>query len=461
MAYTKNECIDDNPDGCYVWDDNKIKWKAGTSARGRWYNVKNYHWERGYYADSNGIKRRRRADGTSCQDVCWWEGCKKGQYLNPKTHSSDVKANNAKYKAAVTECKAAASCTTKTAEFTISVNYKTKDKNGAIKVNKIEFPYNETNPSETKKDKLTSLGSGVESISNTSEYDNTTILQYAGCYKDAAIKRIYMTEWSFPGTWINNKTGEITYENKDKSTGWYNAEDKFCVPLNALSVNTKWWEWHRLNNRCYTEAQVLADLDYNINASTKDFGYFGWNFNISCFYALRNEECKIDDNGCCKKDCDGDDCDSIIVEPSENYTIRSVDTSNLFPNSGDHIPEENERKREIGFNWTSAATIPSYKNPDYAVNPEELIEKIEEKSSSLYSNDNLDYQFILSPTDLNTIRKYNQKYKFGTWNGTTSISNSGVAIYKSDLFKKATGDGEKQSGVIYAEKVGTVGVNNE
>ena len=72
------------------------------------------------------------------------------------------------------------------------------------------------------------------------------------------------------------------------NNAWHVQKDKFCVPLDAKSVNTTWWQWSQVNKNCYT-GDIGDTIDYNIHASTTDFGYFGWNFDFECFYALRNE----------------------------------------------------------------------------------------------------------------------------------------------------------------------------
>ena len=73
-----------------------------------------------------------------------------------------------------------------------------------------------------------------------------------------------MSEWGFPGTYIHNKTGEISYVNPE-TEGWYYDANKFCMPLDADSVNAKWWEWYKLGNTCYSKAEIedkITGLDF-------------------------------------------------------------------------------------------------------------------------------------------------------------------------------------------------------
>lgn len=444
LANIGQNCNDS--DGCYYWKDGYITWKKGTKDFGRWYYASNYCSYRSdcgpggalatdmYYADAKGI---RRADyGSSvCQDVCVWQGCSKNSYLNPAEASEDYAQNIKAYNKAVSDCKASASCSTKTAEFSISIKYDTDtDGDGKRTVNKVYYPFT-TNEESIKHDaeyeedeipteKLNAQG-------NNSVSDSSIILSYAGCYKDKEVENKYMTEWSFPGTYIHNKKGQISY--KEKTSGsWYFEKDKFCTVLDAEDVNTKWWEWYQLG-KSYTPAELQEELNgktgtsngYNIEAIAKDFGYFGWNFNIKCFYALSTSgipQC-----------IDGEEpCDDY-----DDYLIRSVDIDNLFPNSNnDGVIEEGERA--VGYNWTDDAKILSIKNESYHVDPISLRERIETNANILYDDSNLEYKFTLTPATLNKIRKYNNTTAYGDFGGTTTEIN-GVMAYKSNLFRSGVG----------------------
>ena len=484
LAYTRY-CEDS--DGCYYWSGDNIKWQhptEGTNVFGRWYYLTGYcdKWGgdctktdetdgRSYFADSDGIRRGQYASGNVCTDVCSWQGCSKGEYLNPTDAANDYAANVRAYNAAVNECKAAASCSTKTAEFTIAIKYDTKDKDGNITVNKIYYPYSTSsvtkNPTENEneytginKDKLKAQGGN--SLSNES-----TVLNYNGCYENKDQYNWYQTEWGFPGTYINNKTGEISFEPKP-SGGWHKEKSKFCMPLNATSVNSKWWEWTKLGNHCVSEADVLAELNgrtgtsngYNIEAIAKDFGYFGWNFNIKCFYATRNEQCNLNENKCCNNDSSANKTIGV-----DNYTVRTIDIDNMFPNSDvSGITNPTVQARKVGFNWTEDASILSIKNEKYAVNPKQLIDDIQTTGNEIYNNDAyLDYQFYLTPSALNKIRQYNKKYDYGVWNGTVDlITDSGINVYSSNLFRNTgveSGLLNNISGAV--KKTGTVGKNND
>ena len=376
LANIGKNCNDS--DGCYYWKDGYITWEKGTKDFGRWYYASNYCSYRSdcgpggalatdmYYADAKGI-RRANYGSSVCQDVCVWQGCSKNSYLNPTEANDDYAQNIKAYNKAVSECKAAASCTTKTAEFSISIKYDTDtDGDGTRTVNKVYYPFTSNeesikqNPSDDhtapKTEKLNAQG-------NNSVSDSSIILSYAGCYKDKEVENKYMTEWSFPGTYIHNKKGQISY--KEKTSGsWYFEKDKFCTVLDAEDVNTKWWEWYQIYGG---ETPITEDITneiengkngtsngYNIEAIAKNFGYFGWDFNIKCFYALNSSTPPTPDEPKC---IDGEeDCD--------DYIIRSVDIDNLFPNSNNDGVIEEGLYYPVSESRDQVALNVSFQKPD-------------------------------------------------------------------------------------------------
>lgn len=410
-----------------------------------------------YVSDQDGIYRRNYGS-TLCDDNCNWrtDVCLKtadsvqgNEYLNPGTIEKDALANQEAYEDAVRSCIGTATCSEHTAEFTISLTYDTTT-NEVKKQNTVTFPF------DTKKDTLI-----ANKTNNITDRSRSSILDFDGCYKNKDVGNHYMTEWSFPGTYIHNKTGEISFQRPDVTDGWYYDDKKFCMPLDADSVNVKWWEWYKLGNTCYTRSDIESELagksgtsnGYNIKATAKKFGYFGWNFDINCFYGLRNEICNVQENGCCgasSKESNG----------VSNYTFRSVAINNLFPNAVEEGVVDPD-KREIGFNWTSKAL--SIKNDKYVVDPAALIDHIESGAATLYSDDanNLDYKFYLTPATLAKIKSYNNNNDYASWDGTVELVN-GIKVYQSNLFRNVGSHTkvltEVPNSVI---KLGKPGVNNE
>ena len=473
INYTLDQCLSDNPDGCYIRSGGDIYWREdpntydrySSDSLARYYSEpgtegtslsgKTYGTSYNYIADENGFKRALYNSGVLCTDICWWYGnsVARGTYLNPGSGVADDAKNIELYNSAVSACKAAATCSKKTATFTIAVKYDTKDGEEPYTVHKVYYPYtsnsqHKTNPSEGANE-YNALAKDTFTDGIGFKNDSSTIIDYDGCYASSDNNRWYLTEWGFPGTYINNKTGEISFSTPDDLSGWYLENKKFCIPLNAKTVNANWWTWKVMNNGVGTAPAVTAKSGtsdgYNIEAIAKDFGYFGWDLTTKCFYAINNQP---GGRGATAGPDDNDE--------TAGYIIRAVDRGNLFPNSGMNVTEA--QRREIGFNWTSKATILSQKNNKYKINPEELKESIEANADSIYAEEP-DYEFTLSPSDLTTIRRYNKKYNYTEWLGDTSSIN-GVMSYQSNLFRIVGEEPNILDGDAI-QKIGTPGVNNE
>lgn len=512
--YTLKDCLNENEEyfGCYTYTTNNgkksIDWhslknydKKGNRkstnawndrfALGRWYLDRVYLQENGaynlenpdftrkatkgyditgiskcdgqtycgnYVSDEQGIYRANYGSGALCTDNCWWrtDQCKETDYMNPGTLEADAKRNQEEYKKAVQACIGSATCSSRQAEFNISLKYDADNKEKPTDVN---FPHNTFDKLNANKD------------NNDIKTENrSSLLDYAGCYKDKTIGNHYMTEWSFPGTYIHNKTGEISFEEPQAKDGWYFDDKKFCMPLNAKSVNKKWWEWYKLDSKKYSEDEIQKEINtnditssngYNITAKAKNFGYFGWNFDIQCFYGLNNRNTECDPE---KEICD--------TNGLSNYTFRTVDLANLFPNAKKE-DEIDQNKRDIAFNWTSKAAPADKKQVYYKIDPSELKKRIETVSDDIYSSDSyLDYRFYLTPRALAEIKKYNNEAtekgeylnKYATWNGKSEIrGNYGVVVYESNLFRDNVGINSRMLTGIDGSivKLGTPGVNNE
>lgn len=416
------------------------------SGYGRWYQEfedARTRREHGDYNVYSGFKKNDYGNGNHCQDNCYWSGCSDTTYLNESDAAQDTINNMKIYNQAIATCSAAASCTTKTAHFTIGVDY--TDTDG--EEHTVDFPLAS---SKVDSAKLPSHGEGFSGTTSGTEIfiPELTITPededgYAGCYDDASAQNWYQVAWSFPGTWINNKTGEISYVNKGNDTAWHKQEDKFCIPLNAANANRTWWRWKLIDKNTSVNE---SDIDYNIHAATTDFGYFGWNFDFECFYALENDEivCTGDD---CDPDptCTGDNCDPGTTISTEDYVFRIVDLNDLFPES-EETTEKNESKLEItgrqpGYNWTldadnvgdqTTSLALTAKNTSYPVNPIELIQDIQSKGNSIYSDEYLDYRITLDSDALKYLRNYNKQYKYTDYQGSTAIKN-GVTSYRSSV----------------------------
>lgn len=465
--------------GHYEWVNGQIKWISGNG--GHWTKYARYYflnanetintinqdsinmsagngrlmngYERRYYSPIDGFKKwTHYTQGTysgiaGCEYQCQYLGCSAGEKLNPDDVKGSFEDDMDVYEQFINECTAEASCSTKTAEFTIKVNNKTKDKP------------NEDNWINYDAATLTNTGSAVDIHDNSN-----IILNRSDCYGETINKNKYMTEWSFPGTWINNKTGEISYKEKEDKT-WHKKKDKFCTSLNSADVNVGWWYYGAMNEKknavtgeTMTDEQLKAAVtDYNIKASTSDFGHFSWKIDVSCFYALYDTAGKKDP-GDTSKTCIDKNCDDIKdKDPAQRYRIRTVDTADLFPSpEGKDTTDATKTGRTPGFNWTINAT--NLKNEDYIIAPTALLEDIQtkERNGETYSDTNLEYEFVLDREALKAIRKHTTSGNYTNFTGKFEIVN-GVSVYNSSLFRGLGSTLDSK----YINKVGKLGCNNQ
>lgn len=430
-----------NGGGCYQRVDGQIYWKSTNNSEGRWYAISGWHnTARGrsgeYEVFDNGIYRHVYSNGQICQDSCSWTGCDGDVYLNPGFADKDWKNNMETYADLLRDCQAATSCSESTATFAIKVNYSTEDSGSDGKW--IYFPYSTKNDKNSK-DQLPSVGS--KNTTTTVNNKNSTILSYDGCYQDNDEKgKFYQAEWSFPGSWINNKTGEISYVDKSGSKGWRTMPNKFCVPLDAKNVNTKWWNYFYskvlsgtnssfkdYQKECFGESSSTGVDKYNIVGDTTKFGKFNWNVTVSCFYAL---------NG-------GNKTDSNTCTNTSKSRVRSVDLENLFPAKDGSKSDVNGVGRKPGFNWSSYASTKNVAESGMAVDPSLYLTDVQNLGYTVYANDYLDYEFDLSPSDLKQLRTITKEsnHNYTSYSGTSSVSKkTGVTRYvmSSDVSKYAT-----------------------
>ena len=453
--------------GYHYFAGSKIRWS------GKGYANYYYYFERGRtsrdhgkYVPESGFKKRLYSTGT-CKDPCFFSSCSKQSYVNKSDFMDDYMDNLAAYKTAINACKASASCTTKTATLKISADY--KNSKGVIKT--VDYPYT------TSTNNLVSDGNKNRCSANSSEGEDNVILSYAGCYKKCGNGLQYQTKWSFPGTWLNKKTGSLAFK-KPTTEGWKETKDKFCLPLDAKDVNVKWWNYYygyydsnhttsydkqavkdkcvTLNHTSISEEDIEKwDVNgvkrWNINASTRMFGYYGWSFDIACFYALNSSQIKtVGNNSTNAEKCNTNIQGSSTAKTA--YRIRSVDLKNLFPDAS-----SSDGKRAPGFNWSDSANVlaENGKNKEYESKPSLYAEKIQSSDyqMSLYSDQNLDYEFNLTKDMLKKLKSGSRNYSDFKGN---MITQHGMYSYKSDAIRT----GVFSAGNNKVLKEGAIGCNN-
>ncbi len=460
------ECISKsskNHGGCYVRQGRSIVWKDnGRMNRGRWYVTSG--WSRsGYKVFLDDGFMRHDYGGDFCHDSCSWNSndCSSNEYLNYGYAESDYKANMKIYKKLVDRCKAAATCSTSLAEFTISVDYTNSNKKKVT----IDFPYS------SEADKL-----GTDQSNSTNKNENTTIINEPapnGCFLTTNKNdQFYQAAWSFPGSWINNKTGEVSYKPKKTSDGWRSLPDKFCIPLDAQNVNTAWWNsYYGTQLQSFSKTSIssasaiekcksisekgsiynykqtftkddIKNIDYNINGKTKKFGHFGWNISVSCFYALNTSIPKVTENSTTT-----DDKTPLECKTSSEARVRTVDLTNLFPSTDGTTKNSDSTTtgRTPGFNWSTYATISENKNPTYISSPAQYLADVQKLGYSVYSNNYLDYEITLDKAKLAELKKYGNSVSgtsgstkkdknYTAFDGTSTVSDkTGVTRYTSNL----------------------------
>lgn len=456
---------------CYFYKKNKkIYWKCSDVKSGstdisqyiygRWYAYsENANWgltgkieDQCYYSvkkDDNGIPRRDHSNGNRCHDSCSWtvdyDSCNGNKYLNPGWSEVDNKENIDTYNKAVAIVNSSSTCTTSQATFTISASYYDKtDKKDVT----IYFPY------DHQKDYLKS---GVD-MSNTTTNKNTTIIDYNGCYKveenrKDANRHWYQSEWSFPGSYLDSKHNKLSYDYNSAKVGWETIK-AFCLPLNAGDVNRSWYNWFMrlvikdketsVDSKDYKEICLSKDdsksiskitkftdekdLVWNIVADTKLFGYYKWNINISCFYAINSKTStgSINDNNT--------NADDKCVVDSEGYSIRSVDLKNLFPNSkGAALSDSESTGRTPGFNWSEYANN-AINNSSYTSKPKDYATTVQSLGYSVYDEKYLDYEFELDKSDLNKLKNH----KYTSFDGESVKRSNGITSYYSSYLREFT-----------------------
>ncbi len=249
----------------------------------------------------------------------------------------------------------------------------------------------------------------------------------------------YHTTISFPKNYMNVKTGQTRVEiNKSQLPYFVALGNAYCTSLSTKEVNTAWYDY-KMDDTNQTAKPSSSKITSNINAKINNYGLFKWNFDLSCFFAIKNPttgDCDGDD--CKEKKCTDDSCNDGATSPLLNAKVRTVDTANLFPD------------RSARFNWTSKAKNTS--NSNYPIDPEKLIKQIEELGDSVYDeskeNTYLDYHVVLTPTRITEIRAYNKAK--GTYNNTddgTAVNKLsgektwGVTVYRSSLLDKLQTEG--------------------
>lgn len=512
VSYNTKKLLDEGIDysydiktygGYYTYRNGAIVWKNSDTSPARFYQQSTSWWcginlkahldSKNLYCGgvafvinpdgyNDGIPRQIFSKNSFCTDTCTWSQCDGDKYLNYSEQIYDYKHNMELYNEAVDQCAASISCSTKTATFTISVDYSYTDKKGTSNDVTVNFPYDtkdnedKLNSSCTAEDKngrtidisKQCTGKSVDPVYTFgNQYNdkngcdvksgNSTILQFAGCYKNCSNNDFYMTEWSFPGSWLNSKMGVSYSEKKTTDLGWRKVDKKFCTPHGANDVNAYWYKsyYSMLYKKGIISKDVIdkfnttscdndtsdKNIKYNIHAKTTNFGYFHWNINVDCFYALYKPSVK----------------DKTTCSNKTNARVRTVDLENLFPEnesstkSSSSSTGTSKTSRLPGFNWSNGANISSTLSKDssktFSSFPNKYLNYVQGKGYKIYnSEDNIDYRFNLSPSDLKKIKDYFKQNKNNDYTSGYEKIKSGtgnVTRYTSKLIHEILASNDK------------------
>lgn len=448
-----------------------------------------------YRPHGNGIMMSIHKDNTWCSDSCSWKGtCASNTVLTEAIAQKEYEEAVEKYLADKKACEQkATTCTNEKTDYEIVVD-------------------NVDNDSDTDDDEeIFSSSQKLNSTTVDGDFPSMVILTDGSCEDGKDDPWHYHNIITFPGTWVNNKTGQTVHSMEPGYEDFYTyVGNSYCTKLNSVPVNTAWYNW-KVNQNGDTSVltdeaknQIEDNLEMNINGHIENYGYFGWDFDVSCFYALEEPDVPppTDEDGGCPPDdpdyprcCSPDDpyyptCvppEEYEYTPINDYEFRSISLDNMFPNSGvtnsssdlkditasnlintvESMRKNNatfvaEETREIGFNWTCGAT--NLENPDYIVQPVSVMNEIQALGDSIYEGEKyLDYHIRLTPKTMNKVREYNDKYDSyaqPTGDNTSEVltagnkKTAGITVYRSYLLHKVLNSNELL-------KSGLIGCNNE
>ena len=452
-----------------VFNDNHIRihYYDGNDKLGDW-----------LYFPSNGFK-----SSSACNDKCHWEIGTCDGYLNYVSPNGTSSAYNAyykdlkKYNETLEECSAKAKCSETTATYTMTANNSINIKTCTVDEGKGNDGSNGSCTTwEETSDKKTSITTDSKNNIITKEVSGVCALTPTTDNDD------YKTVISFPGSYINNKTGDVVFKVPTGKEKYYSyKKNQYCVPLNAKDVNKNWYIWDQVNKRAesakssvnttlttdttgttynkYTDSNAI----YNIGATIKKFGFLDWNVDVSCFYAVSTvsdtpsgdgDECR--GTNCKKTSATNYDTKAAALDelfPAADTTDNAVGTSTttelkesakvtklnyMTKKSSATKVANSSTSRDVGYNWSCDST--NLTNKNYPVTPTALISKIQKQGDSIY-NDSTEKDFHLTITKQNikNIRSYNKDKAytdFGTDKYVNNVNN--ISFYKSSFLKNTS-----------------------
>ena len=429
---------------------------------------------RTYIIDNNGIKRQRTAH-YKCEETC---GFKISSSPNCVSTSQQLEEY---YTTAfdniydqLSDCTSKAECKSGVvSSFNIGVDYDKEDVTTG-KENSGNNSWEATNKSGTGTSDMDNIGTDKNPAGSKKMFIPITVedeqqknrgnrdLETSNnngingtCYgKDnASYWQHYKTTITFPGTWINLKSGKRIFGEPSSIEKDYlrEKENYYCTGYDYKPVNETWWDW-KVNNVGDIQ-NITVEKPDNIKAKIENFGKYNWSLNLNCFYGLSNEVTKCV-GPTCKPSCSGGECSTTI----KNIKMRAVDQQDLFAGRSND---------KVGFNWTSAAqdqvalTASNSNAKSYGVDPgkyAEILQKQAKNNSEIAYSGTADYSLHLTRDNITELRKYVKE------NGYTSYQGDGGNPYREvegiELYFYTSGILDKAKYTTNFKKNTKLGVNN-
>ena len=413
--------------------------------------------DRRYIVNNNGILVQRKNSGWYCQMSCSHHGCTNDKALTSGDYTDLMNENLKAINQALRDCNELVvgnnndPCEPSNGvkASTFDINIKTNTKRGSDEPgtktgsNKLHSSLVDPPEPNCPDDKMF-----VKADKNDSSSSLNGI--FGTCYNevgqdDNGNRVHYQTTITFPGSWIDLKTGEVFYDCKEE--GYKNKVQYYCTPFDSFNVNTNWWNW-AVNNEYNGSAPAPDDWNIEahlgfVNERNEDvgFGKYKWHIGFQCFYSQLDEiigsPLPPPDGPSCYRGKEGtseecpDDSDKKGTSTKVNYDIRIVDLENLFPNN-----------RLRGFNWGDAAQLKStdpqiqtaLKTTGYGVSPVDYSHIVQgldsyggEGGEKIYDKD-YDLRVVLNADNVANIK--NEKIDDFSGNYTAVNNIPGLYYYR-------------------------------
>ena len=272
------------------------------------------------------------------------------------------------------------------------------------------------------------------------------------CYKrDISNLYHYKTTITTPGSWVDKKTGAVTYEDKRQDDKYRAKDIQYCTRYDTCDVNEEWAKQVinattvNPNDNTSTvdgsKVTITNGLTENITAKIEKFGKYGASFKLSCFYGLTNNppptcvgptcdvKCYINDEGKeveCADDNGGPLPNGGTSKFQDSYDIRVASNESIFP------LKSNGKTRFRGYNWGSQATIrsndPVIQNAlnvtGYGVDPVKYSAGVMQKGQKVYE-ETPEFDVILTEDEMKSLRDKSLEFS-GTCNNASTKDIPGL-----------------------------------